>query len=56
VPAGDDVKLAEAMVYLLDNPDKADKMGEKAQELRLRLAPEKVFSQWLEYINSYLEK
>lgn len=54
VSAGDDEKLAEAMIYMLDNPEKADKMGEKAQMLRERLAPEKVFGQWKEYIDSYL--
>lgn len=54
VPVGDVHKLAEAMIYMLDNPEQADKMGEKAQMLRERLAPEKIFGQWKEYIDSYL--
>jgi len=56
VPIGDAEKLAAAMIYMLDNPERADKMGEEAQKITKRLAPEKIFSQWLEYIDTYLNK
>lgn len=56
VPTGDAEKLADAIMYMLDNPEKADKMGEEAQKITQRLAPEKIFSQWLEYIDTYLNK
>jgi len=55
VPVGDEVKLADAINDLLNNPEKADRMGAEAQKIREKLAPEKIFSQWIEYIDSYLE-
>lgn len=56
VPIGDAEKLADAMIYMLDNPEKADRMGDEAQKISQRLAPEKIFAQWLEYIDTYLNK
>ena len=56
VPIGDAERLADAMIYMLDNPEKADRMGEQAQNITQRLAPEKIFAQWLEYIDTYLNK
>lgn len=56
VPVGDEKKLAEAMVFQLDHPEQADEMGAKAQQITKRLAPEVIFGQWKEYIDSYLKK
>jgi len=54
VPVGDPHQLAEAMIYMLDNPNKADRMGAEAQKISQRLAPEVIFGQWEEYISEYL--
>lgn len=56
VPVADPQKLADAILNLLDNPEKADKMGAEAQNLSKRLAPDVVFGQWKEYVDSYLKK
>jgi len=54
VPCGDVRKLAEAINYMLENPDMADAMGLEAQKLSQRLAPEVVFGQWNKYVNTFL--
>lgn len=55
-PVGDAHKLAEAINYMLDNPDVADRMGDKAQEITKRLDPNVIFEQWNKYINTFLNK
>lgn len=53
-PIGDSRALADAIIYLLDHPHDADAMGERAQEIRTLLDPEKIFSEWNQYINSFI--
>lgn len=53
-PCGDVVKLAKAIGDMLDNPEKADTMGAKAQQITKILAADKIFGEWNEYINTYL--
>ena len=53
-PCGDARALAKAIIYMLDNPEKADEMGAKAQEVTKILSRDKIFAEWNEYINSYL--
>lgn len=55
VPIGDEKKLAEAMIYQLDHPEEADRMGQEAQKLSRRLDPKVIFGQWEEYIAEYLK-
>ena len=53
-PCGDAEKLAKAINDMLDNPEKADAMGAKAQDITKTLAADKIFGEWNEYINMYL--
>lgn len=55
-PCGDAESLARAINKMLDIPEKADEMGAKAQEITQKLAAEKIFAQWNEYIDTYLKK
>lgn len=56
VPRANSHKLANAINYLLDNPQKADEMGRKAQYICKRLNANSIFAQWNEYIDQILEK
>lgn len=55
VPCNDVKALAMAMEKMLSNPDMADCMGKKAQNIIERLSPETVFEQWEKYIKEVLE-
>lgn len=55
-PCGNTEKLADAINDMLDNPEKADVMGAKAQEITKTLAADKIFAQWNDYIDTYLIK
>lgn len=46
IPVGDEEALVSAMRNLLLSPEKREKLGEKAWEIRNRLAPDVVFSMW----------
>ena len=43
VPVGDVEKLAEAIIFLLDNPTTAELYGRRAQDVIERFKPEKYF-------------
>ena len=55
VPRSDSKKVAEAINFLLENPQEADKMGTKAQDIINRFSPESIYSLWLKVINSILK-
>ena len=55
VPCADEKSLAEAMGHLLSNTDMADRLGKEAQKITERLKPERIYSQWEEYIKKILE-
>lgn len=46
VPCGSPKKMAEAIAFLLDHPDCADKMGSRAREITKRLDIGKIAAQW----------
>lgn len=46
VPINDDAKLAERMITLIDNPEKAFAMGQKAIEIRDELSETVVCDEW----------
>jgi len=50
VPVGDCHKMAVAMDKILSNLEFADSLGNKARGICDRLAPEKIYGQWEEYI------
>ena len=56
VPINDDVKLAERMITLIDNPKKAFAMGQKAIEIRDELSETVVCDEWEKIINQHDNK
>lgn len=54
VPVGDVYKMAEAMNYAVENPDKAAIIRKNAIRIRERLNPNLISSCWLEYFASIL--
>ena len=50
VPKNDVDALAEAMRDLLSHPEKAERLGEEGRKLCERLAPEKIYGEWEEFI------
>lgn len=54
VPVGDAKALADAIISLLDNPEKADLMGKEAQKISIQLAPERIFGEWQNYLSRFL--
>lgn len=54
IPVGDEDALAEAMDRLLSDPAYAEKLGAAAREDAKRYAPEVIFQQWQEYVESVL--
>jgi glycosyltransferase involved in cell wall biosynthesis len=56
VPCGDVEAIAEKIIYLLDNPDVAEKMGYEAQKIVDRLEPSLIFGQWKSYVEEVYDK
>ena len=50
VPVGDENKMAEAIKNLLTNRDYAKEMGQKASKISEKLAPDKIYGEWEEFI------
>lgn len=50
VPVGDAEKMAEAMSELLSDEEKRNNIGKEAAKVQERLAPEKIYKQWEEFI------
>ena len=51
-PVGDDKRFAEAMIDLLGNPEKAEKLGKNASKLREELSVKKIAREWEELLES----
>ena len=54
VPCGDSKAISEAVISLLQNQDRAEKMGENAQLIVEQLNPEKIYGEWERYVKSIL--
>ena len=54
VPVGDEAALADAIIKVINAPDLAKKLGEKAKILRKRLSADKIIEQWIEFIDSVI--
>ena len=50
VPCGDVECLAHSILEVLNDPKRADQYGKKAQEIADVLHPQKIYSQWEQYI------
>ncbi len=49
IPVGDDKALAEAISYLLDNPEKAEEIADNAMKIKEISKPQSVFEAWRDY-------
>jgi glycosyltransferase involved in cell wall biosynthesis len=50
VPVGDTKAFYLAMKYIIENPEEAEKMSEKATEIKEKLAPDKIYIKWMEVL------
>lgn len=50
VPVGDTQAFYQAMKYIIENPDEAEKMSKKATEIKEILAANKIFLKWMEVL------
>lgn len=55
-PMGNAEKIAECMCTFAENKDLAKSCGEKAKEVLIKFAPEKIIDQWEEYIGRIIGK
>lgn len=55
-PVRDENALAKAMLYNIENPDKAEEMGQKARETLQSATLDKVYHQWKSYMMETLER
>lgn len=56
VPVGDVEKLADKMLFLLNNPDIAECYGKEAMKIKERFKPEHIILQWEQYIEEVIGK
>lgn len=54
VPCGEVKAVANAMEFMLNNPEKAREMGMKAQDIVFDLHPDRIYKQWEEYVSGFL--
>ncbi len=54
VPVGDDEKMAAALEWLAQHPEKADEMGKEAAKVRERFSEQTIAAYWEEVIKSCL--
>ena len=48
IPYNDDKAMADAICYLIENPDKRQQMGIAALEASQRYKPEEIMNKWIE--------
>ena len=56
VPVRDTNALYKAMKYIVENPEKADNMSKNAVLIKEVLMPNKIYSRWLETIQSLIRQ
>ena len=50
VPKGDSVKLAQAMIKFIENPDYAESLGENAARRIQRYKPSVIYKKWEQFM------
>ena len=50
VPVGDTDRMAQAILYMIENPQKAQAMGERARRIRERANEEIIYRQWRDFL------
>ena len=56
VDFNDSVALADRICFLIENPDKALAIGERATEIYKQVKEDRVSAQWIEYINNKINR
>lgn len=56
VPCGDIKGLADRIIFMLKNPEEAERMGHEAQKIVDRLEPSKIFGKWKDYVDSVYDQ
>lgn len=56
VPCSDIDALTDAIEYMINNPEKAQKMGKKATEIATRFEKEKIYDLWMVYIKNIIKE
>lgn len=51
VEVGDVEQLTNAIIFIINNKEKANEMSKESRKIRTLLSPKKVASQWIEYID-----
>lgn len=51
VPCNDPKAMADAIIYLLEHPDEADRMGKEAQKITNRFSGENIYGQWKSFVS-----
>lgn len=51
VPCNDPKAMADAIIYFLEHPDEADRMGKEAQKITNRFSEEKIYNQWKIFVS-----
>ena len=51
IPYNDDKAMADAIIWLIDNPDKRQQMGIAALEASQRYKPEEIMNKWIEFFD-----
>lgn len=54
VPMREEKALADAMLYMLQNPDEAERMGKAARETAEGFRPDTIFARWKQYAEDIL--
>ena len=56
VPTGDHEAISEAILFMLDNPEEATKMGNEALAISERFSENVIADEWVNYTNSIIKK
>lgn len=56
VPCGDAEAIAEKIIYLLNNPEVAEKIGHEAQKIVDKLEPSLIFGKWKNYVEEVYDR
>lgn len=50
IPVGDKQALADAMCYMVENPEQAKRMSDEAQKVKDRFSIQRITEEWLQYM------
>ena len=56
VPKGDYHKIADAISWMIDNPEEARVIGSNAHRIVDKLSPERIYRQWEGFIESIIQR